>query len=264
MPPSLAAGILCKSGRGRASHNAGRTIHERHAGGGDGVASGTLAEGRRLSNEHAGQTLPPTSLPESPATERPAPDEVALARRFAAGDPAAFDEVVAMYQDRVTRLANRLIGWRDARDAHDVDDAVQDVFLAALTNARRCRGGPNGMWPWLATITVNTCRSVRRRAWVRLRFVRELLARPPAAAADEAATNVLETDERLRGVRDAVARLPARDCEVIVLHYLEGMRPADIAEVLGASPNAVEVRLHRARAKLKADLELNEESYGER
>jgi RNA polymerase sigma-70 factor (ECF subfamily) len=213
-----------------------------------------LAEGRRLSNARAGQILPP-----SPAVAEPsAADDVALARRFSAGEPAAFDEVVGLYQDRVTRLANRLLGWREARDACDVDDAVQDVFLAALTNARRYRGGAKGMWPWLATITVNTCRSIRRRAWVRLRFVRELLARAPAAARD-GSNDGLETDERLRQVREAVARLPARDREVIVLHYLEGMRPADIAEVLGASSNAVEVRLHRARAKLKAVLEFDEE-----
>jgi RNA polymerase sigma-70 factor (ECF subfamily) len=186
------------------------------------------------------------------AAEPPAPDEAALARRFAAGDASAFEAVVALYQARVTRLANRLLGWRDGHDAHDVDDAVQDVFLAALTNARRCRGGASGMWPWLATITVNTSRSIRRRAWVRLRFVRELLARP--ADMGDGPADGLETDERHRHVRDAVSRLPGRDREVIVLHYLEGMRPADIAEVLGASPNAVEVRLHRARAKLKAEL----------
>jgi RNA polymerase sigma-70 factor (ECF subfamily) len=213
-----------------------------------------LAEGRRLSNARAGQVLLPTPADSDPS----AADEVALARRFAAGDPAAFDEVVGLYQDRVTRLANRLLGWRDARDACDVDDAVQDVFLAALTNARRYRGGAKGMWPWLATITVNTCRSIRRRAWVRLRFVRELLARAPAAAG-EGSSGGPEADERLRRVREAVSRLPARDREVVVLHYLEGMRPADIAEVLGASANAVEVRLHRARTKLKADVEFSEE-----
>jgi RNA polymerase sigma-70 factor (ECF subfamily) len=217
-----------------------------------------LAEGLRLSNDHAGQALQPAP---SPAAESTAVDELALARRFAAGESTAFDEVVALYQDRVTRLANRLLGWGDARDADDVDDAVQDVFLAALTNARRCRGGTKGMWPWLATITVNTCRSIRRRAWVRLRFVREMLARP--ADSIDASIDGLETDERARQVRDAVSRLPARDKEVVVLHYLEGMRPADIAEVLGASSNAVEVRLHRARAKLKADLELDEESLRE-
>jgi RNA polymerase sigma-70 factor (ECF subfamily) len=237
------------------------------------VASETLAEGRRLSQLRARQTLPPAVAPDSPAPgdgapdssapDLPAPDEAALARRFAAGDVAAFEEVVALYQHRVTRLANRLLGWGGARDAHDVDDAVQDVFLAALSNARRCRGGASGMWPWLATITVNTCRSIRRRAWVRLRFVRDLLSRPAVegVAADD---DGLEADERLQAVRDAVSRLPGKDREVIVLHYLEGMRPADIADVLGASTNAVEVRLHRARAKLKVELALDEESHGER
>lgn len=265
MPAPLAAEILCKSGPGRASNGLGCANDPRRGSGGDGVASGTLAERLRLSNQRAGQTLPPAPSRDSSASSSPAPDdEAALAGRFAAGEAAAFDEVVARYQHRVTRLANRLLGWGDARDAHDVDDAVQDVFLAALTNARRCRGGANGMWPWLATITVNTCRSIRRRAWVRLRFVRDLLARPgleSAAAADDG----LEADERLQAVRDAVSRLPGKDREVIVLHYLEGMRPVDIAEVLGASPNAVEVRLHRARAKLKVELELlDEESHGER
>jgi RNA polymerase sigma-70 factor (ECF subfamily) len=232
------------------------------------VASETLAQGRPLSQHRARQTLPPLppsatapSATASPSTAgSAAPDEAALARRFAAGEPAAFDEVVAAYQSRVTRLANRLLGWREGRggDAHDVDDAVQDVFLAALANARRCRGrGTNGMWPWLATITVNTCRSIRRRAWVRLRFIRQALA--AGSPVTDAPTNAVETDERSRKVREAVSRLGGRDREVVVLHYLEGMRPSDVAEVLGVSRNAVEVRLHRARAKLKTELELDEE-----
>jgi RNA polymerase sigma-70 factor (ECF subfamily) len=224
------------------------------------VASETLAEGRRLSQHRARQTLPPLpSAAALPATVgSAAPDEAVLARRFAAGEAAAFDEVVVAYQSRVTRLANRLLGWREGRgDAHDVDDAVQDVFLAALANARRCRGGTKGMWPWLATITVNTCRSIRRRAWVRLRFIRQALA--AGSPMPDAPTNAVEADDRTRKVREAVSRLGGRDREVVVLHYLEGMRPSDVAEVLGVSRNAVEVRLHRARAKLKTELELDAE-----
>jgi RNA polymerase sigma-70 factor (ECF subfamily) len=218
------------------------------------VASGTVAEGRRLSTQRGAQPPSPGRL----IADRPQDDDAALAQRFAAGEPAAFEEVVAAYQQRVARLANRLLAWPGARG--DVDDAVQDVFLAALTHAKRCRGGARGMWPWLATITVNTCRSLRRRAWVRLRFMRQPFTWPsttttaPAAAAAAAAADALETDERLRQVREAVARLPLRDREVVVLHYLEGMRPPDIAEVLGATPNAIEVRLHRARARLKETL----------
>ena len=153
---------------------------------------------------------------------------------------------MATFQSRVERLAHRLLGWRAA----DVEDAVQDVFLAALTHAGRVRG-ERGLWSWLATITVNTCRSRMRRAWV----LEKVLGRrqrdeghaPPADAH-------AERGEDLRRVRDAIERLPARDREVIVLHCLEGMRIGDAAEVLGISNTAVHVRLHRARQRLRREL----------
>ena len=49
--------------------------------------------------------------------------------------------------------------------------------------------------------------------------------------------------------------LPSRDREVVVLLYLEHRRPAEIATLLEISVNAVNVRLHRARQKLKVLLE---------
>jgi RNA polymerase sigma-70 factor (ECF subfamily) len=49
-------------------------------------------------------------------------------------------------------------------------------------------------------------------------------------------------------------KLPTRHREVVVLRYLEEMSVAEIAEVLEVSRNAVEVRLNRARARLKTDL----------
>ena len=58
-------------------------------------------------------------------------------------------------------------------------------------------------------------------------------------------------DETLDRVREAIARLPQADREVVVLRHLEGLHPADIAAVLGTSPGAVEVRLSRARQRLK-------------
>lgn len=190
----------------------------------------------------AAEGLPPAGVaPQARGDDR----EHSLARRFAEGEAEAFGQVVALYQGRVERLANRLLGWRG-----DVDDAVQDVFLAALRNARRARG-ERGLWPWLATITVNACRTQRRRHWTRLRFLRSRPADrhtgPNATPADAPATR----DETLGSVRDAIARLPRTDREVVVLHHLEGLHPADIARVLGGSKGAIEVRLPRARQRLK-------------
>ncbi len=177
-------------------------------------------------------------------------DAAGLAARFAAGEADALEQLVAAYQTRVERLALRLLGWNAAGDAEDV---VQDVFLAALSNAKRLRG-EHGLWPWLATITVNACRSHRRRAWVRQKFLRQTFAASVSPAADESAV-ANETSQR---VRDAVSKLATRDREVIVLHYLVGMRSQDIATVLGLSTNAADVRLHRARARFKDLLQVDE------
>ena len=61
-------------------------------------------------------------------------------------------------------------------------------------------------------------------------------------------------DETSAKVRSAVQALGAKDREVIVLYYLEELPAAEIAELLGLSANAVDVRLHRARARLKEKL----------
>ena len=58
-------------------------------------------------------------------------------------------------------------------------------------------------------------------------------------------------DETCQAVRLAVQKLPSRSREVVVLHYLDGIGIDEIATILGLSRNAVEVRLHRARNRLR-------------
>jgi RNA polymerase sigma-70 factor (ECF subfamily) len=171
---------------------------------------------------------------------------------LAAGDSAAFDEVVEVYAPKVSRLAYRLLGWSGG--ASEVEDVVQDVFVAVLRHARSF-DGRSSLATWITSIAVNRCRSLRRRFGARVRAMAAVLARARrsgvACAADEAA---IRGDESER-VREAVRRLKAADREVIVLHYLEHAGVEEIAGILGVSRNAVEVRLHRARGRLKALLE---------
>jgi RNA polymerase sigma factor (sigma-70 family) len=170
-------------------------------------------------------------------------DETALEKRFAAGEASAFEEVVALYQLKVARLAHRLLGWRA-----DVDDLVQEVFLTALTKASAFRGEAS-LWTWLTIITLNHCRSHLRRQAV-IRRLKTALLGLPKARADQ---RPLDGETSLQ-VRLAVAALATRDREVVVLFYLEQRRTSEIAELLGISTNAVDVRLHRARQKLKIAL----------
>jgi RNA polymerase sigma-70 factor (ECF subfamily) len=178
------------------------------------------------------------------AEDSPDVDEDALARRCAAGDVSAFDAIVAMHRARVTRLAYRLLGWRD-----DVEDVVQEVFLSVFNQLGRFKG-QSKLSTWLTVITINKCRSHRRgwfRRWRMIRRRREEAPADAAPAADEGARR----DETAARVRLAVQKLRPRDREVIVLHYLEQQDVAEMTQLLGASHNAVEVRLHRARQRLK-------------
>ncbi|RMF77659.1 MAG: sigma-70 family RNA polymerase sigma factor [Planctomycetota bacterium] len=162
------------------------------------------------------------------------------------GEPAwaEFERIVADERDRVARLASRLLGWRS-----DVDDVVQDVFLRAWRGWSGFRQ-ESSVKTWLTRITINACRA-RLRAWSAwLRVFSPADAEEPirsAAAQDGTGMHA----ESLRRVRDGVRALPRKLREVIVLRYLEDYPIAQIAAVLGVSEGAVEVRLHRARARLR-------------
>jgi RNA polymerase sigma-70 factor (ECF subfamily) len=153
---------------------------------------------------------------------------------------------VAAYQDRISRLVYRLLGWRDRGD---VEDVVQDVFFAAFEHRSRFRAEA-GLGTWLTAIAINRCRSWQRRMLIR----RLLPVRRAADSASPPAWTGPVVSEMSSRVRQAVQALPPRDREVVVLHYFEGLSAAEIGDVTKQRTNAVEVRLHRARAKLSKAL----------
>jgi RNA polymerase sigma-70 factor (ECF subfamily) len=161
--------------------------------------------------------------------------------------PPSFERLVADHGQRVTRLCYRLLGWRE-----DVEDVVQEVFLAAFRALPEFRGESSGS-TWLTRIAVNKCRSHMRKRVALLRlFTGVRTSRRPGIG--QPADRGLLDDERFERVRHAVRKLPPKYREVIVLHYLEEMSAGEIADVLGRTRNAVEVRLNRARGQLKEDL----------
>jgi RNA polymerase sigma-70 factor (ECF subfamily) len=171
-------------------------------------------------------------------------NEASFAGQLARGDAKAFEQLVALYQPRVARLAQRLLGWNG-----DIDDVVQDVFLTAWNKAGSFRR-ESSLWTWLTVITLNQCRSrIRRRTLLR-RLPFRLVRRDAHPPADRGAIQE-ETGKR---VREAVTSLKPAERELIVLHYLENRSADELATLLGVSKNTLDVRLHRARQKLKATL----------
>ena len=174
-----------------------------------------------------------------------AEDHSDLSARFARGEAAAFDEVVRLYQPRVARLVQRLLGWRG-----DVEDIVQETFLVALSQCKRFRG-ESSLATWLSAIAIRKCRTHRWRRLLRWRWLNQRSVESRKADAADAGAIVDETAQR---VRRAVQELPQGMREAVVLYYLEGMSVAEMSKVLGATVNAIDVRLHRAREKLRETL----------
>jgi len=190
------------------------------------------------SKQHASETRAPG------AVRREDDEDAHLVGRFLRGDGAAFNQLVRTHQDRVARLAYRLLGW-----SGEVDDVVQEVFLAVFKNVAGFRGDCR-VSTWLTTITVNKCRSARRHRFTRLAFLRRLSDEPRAAASPPTVEGGVAPAE-LDRIRAAVQALPARYREAVVLRYLEGMPVAEVGLALGVSEGATGVLLHRARARLK-------------
>ncbi|HYO09151.1 MAG TPA: RNA polymerase sigma factor [Tepidisphaeraceae bacterium] len=220
-------------------------------GAGAGAADADSARADSAKANPAAASAPGGAGANAVAGAEPRENHPAMADREPAAAPADFEALVAEHEPRIRRLAYRLLGWRGGGvgDASgDVDDVVQDVFLAALTHLDRLRGHAS-VATWLVTVTLNRCRTHRRRKLLTLRWL--LAAREEPAPPADAAPRRDETSAR---VREAVAGLPAKDREVIVLYYLEALPTAEIAVLLNLSAGAVDVRLHRARRRLKESL----------
>lgn len=141
----------------------------------------------------------------------------------------------------LVRLATLLL-----RDQALAEDVVQDSFVAVHGKWRRI--DPATAPAYLRTTVVNRCRSALRHRTVVLRHRPDPL--PDEAAAD---ATVLR-DERRRQVLDALAALPSRQREVLVLrHYLD-LTEREIAETLNISQGAVKSHASRASAALRAHL----------
>ncbi len=169
-----------------------------------------------------------------------------LLTRLAAGDAGAFDHLVARHEPVVRRQARRLLAWRA-----DVDDVVQEVFLALWRGHGRFRG-ESALSTWLLTITIRECRRKLRKEYLRDKLIGRL--RIVASGFEIVRDPMPVDDDENRRLEAAVAALPSKLREVVVLHYLEGLSIDEAAQALGLKRSVVDVRLTRARQKLAESL----------
>lgn len=136
-------------------------------------------------------------------------------------------------------------------------DTAEDVLAETLLVCwRRLDQVPENALPWAYGVARNCLANIQRgdRRQVRL-AARISVVDPPEEAGREAA----EPDER---VTAALAALRPEEAELLRLWAWEQLGPSEIAEVLGVTPNAVSIRLHRARGKLVEELRKIDDGAG--
>ena len=190
-----------------------------------------------------------------------------LLARLRAGDEQAFMELVDRYGPVMLRIALAHVPSRAV-----AEEVVQEAWLGVLTGLERFEGR-SSLKTWLLRIVANRARTrgERERRTVPLssletdepavdpdRFLSPDhpmypggWSSPPTAWPEER----LLAAETLEKVREAISHLPPRQQEVIVLRDVEGWDPMEVSEALQLTDGNQRVLLHRARSKVRGELE---------
>ena len=156
---------------------------------------------------------------------------------------ASFDDVVLPHLDAAKRLARWLL-----RNDHDAEDAVQDGLLRALIYFRTFSGG-NGR-AWFLRIVRNTCYVRRGRHEPAVLDAFEEERHTSSQAQPDPEMLLLRADDAAR-IGRAIAALPERAREILVLRELEGLSYQELADVLNIPAGTVMSALSRARRALR-------------
>jgi RNA polymerase sigma-70 factor, ECF subfamily len=198
-------------------------------------------------------TSPPHSLPAARTAPAAVVDEATLVAALRDGQDWAYEAMIRTYGGRLFAVARRICG-----NEEDARDVLQSSYLCAFRSLHGFEGSAR-LSTWLHRIVVNT-------ALMRLRSRR----RKPEEAIDDLlpsfqtdghhveqfsewampADRLMEREDARAAVRRCIAQLPENYRDVLMLRDIEELSTDDAATLLKVTPNAVKVRLHRARQAL--------------
>jgi RNA polymerase sigma-70 factor, ECF subfamily len=176
-------------------------------------------------------------LEHSPEAERLVAAAVARAKD---GDADALRYLYLRYADNVYGYVCSIV-----RDEYEAEDVTQHIFAKLMTSLARYEPRVVPFSAWILRVAHNAAIDhVRTRRPVPVEEVR------PSDAADDGDGG----RERFADLRLALAALPAEQRDVIVLRFLVGLSPGEIAERMGRSEDAVHGLQHRGRRRLRSEM----------
>jgi RNA polymerase sigma factor (sigma-70 family) len=193
------------------------------------------------------------------AAEDRSADEARLAQRAVAGDGDAFATLYTRYEKRAYNLCLRILGSED-----DAADATQEAFVNVLKRLPKLEGRELAFGSYLFTSARHACYDLigRRKRTEPSDDIAEGavpvgggaggggMGFDPGDPHDDPERNVLLA-ARQDEIRDANAKLPARQREVLVLRELEDLSYDEIAELMEMNRNSVAQLISRARINLR-------------
>ena len=142
------------------------------------------------------------------------------------------ERILTQYGGLLFRMCAVMLG-----NAHDAEDAVQDTVIRYFQKAPSFENMEHEK-AWLLRVASNRCRDMLR---FRTRHPQTYIEELHDLAADQSGHDVL----------DALMTLPEKFRLVMLLHYVEEYRVEEIAGIIGKTPSAVKMRLHKGRKLLE-------------
>ena len=180
----------------------------------------------------------------------------AVVQKVQAGNVGAFDQLVQKYRQQIFAVIYNMTSNRE-----DASDLTQETFIKAFQAIGRFRGKAS-FFTWIYRIAVNTTMTFLKKR-NRRRFISyenideeasssEIVERLTASNRSEKGALVSELQEKLN---DALQKLSLKHRTVVILHEIEGLEHAEIAEITQTSIGTVRSRLHYAKQQLQSLLQ---------
>ena len=162
-----------------------------------------------------------------------------LALRCQAGEADAFEDLIAVMERPLLYYAASLTG-----DSDSALDVLQEVWIRVFRGIRKLKD-PGSLRSWLYSITHGIAvdrirKNYSREQAEKVQFEEFQEAEEPSFAAEDAAA-----------IHQALSEIGLKHREVLVLHFLEDLSMAEIAEVVGCSEGTVKSRIHYAKRAMK-------------
>lgn len=173
-------------------------------------------------------------------------------------DQKSLDEALALLQGTVYSFSMKVCGQRE-----DAEDTMQEVLVKSVPNLPKF-DNPRALMVWLYKVAKNRCLMSRRRSKFApkeplsleeeelmpdRKELRQLSGNP-----DGTPETSLIRRESAKRLREAIQKLPPEYRLILVLHDMEELGDADIADITGLRLGTIRVRLHRARLFVRKEL----------